>query len=64
MYSDAQLERYVQQARKMRSEYIAALFHRGFSALSRVIRRARRVLARGLRSAARTLEPRRQRPAS
>lgn len=42
MYTDEQipreLERYMAQARRMRSEYLAGLFRRGFAALARAVR--------------------------
>jgi hypothetical protein len=44
MYTDEQvpreLERYLQQARKMRSEYLAGLVRQGLGALSRALRKA------------------------
>ncbi len=65
MCSDAELPRelqhYVQQARKMRREYLAALWHQGFVALFRVIRWARDALANWLKSGAQMFERRRHR---
>lgn len=59
MYSHSQLppdlERYVQQARRMRSEYLAGLLRRGFAALARAARRVARGAAAAKPVARRTL---------